>query len=162
MFVGVCHSFKDGSGQKGSGQSLVPLFQTPDTATITHGKLYMYKQTNKSTYIYLGGCAQKRATQAAAGICLTLDRKTERIPHAQRAPFREGWGGARARARAPPPSCGLQLPYTFLRCFAACFSVTGSFHVASRAFGGWLFCPQGPAGAHGARPYSALRTPPKA
>ena len=37
----------------------------------------------------------------------------------------------------------------FLRLFAVCFSATGSFHVASRAFGGWLFCPQGPADAHG-------------
>ena len=77
---------------------------------------------------------------------------------------------AHARARAPPPSSprswGMQLREAsfhirFLRLFAGCFSATGSFHVASRAFGGWFFCPQGPADAHGARPYSALRTPEK-
>ena len=39
------------------------------------------------------------------------------------------------------------------------FSATRSFHVASRAFCGWLFCPQCPADAHDARPYSCLRYP---
>ena len=55
----------------------------------------------------------------------------------------------------PPPLLGgCSYHIHFLRLFAACFS--------ARAFGGWLFCLEGPAGAHGARPYSALRTPPKA
>ena len=70
------------------------------------------------------------------------------------------------RARATPPrSWGMQLREasfhkSFLRLFAAS-SATGSFHVVSRAFGGWFFCPQGRVDAHGARPYSALRGPPK-
>ena len=41
------------------------------------------------------------------------------------------------------------------------FSATRSFHVASRAFCGWIFCPQCPADAHDARPYSCLRYPPQ-
>ena len=79
-----------------------------------------------------------------------MDRYIERIPHAQKALGRGG--GARARARAPPAPWGMQLREAsfhirFLRLFAVCFSATGSFHVASRAFGGWLFCPQGRADA---------------
>ena len=49
----------------------------------------------------------------------------------------------------------------FLQRFTACFSATESFHVPSRAFGGWLFCPQSPADAHDARPYFCLRHPQK-